>query len=69
MLSTAKQIKYLRKEKGITQEQLGKAIGVSKMAISKYESGDAVPNDDNKIKIARYFGVSVEELFYTQDIN
>lgn len=65
MASTAEEIKRLRKKEGLTQEQLGEVIGVTGMAISKYESGDAVPSDDNKMKIARHFGVSVESLFFT----
>lgn len=60
-------IKQLRLKKGETQEQLGSAIGVTSMAISKYESGDATPNDENKAKIARHFKKSVEFIFFNTD--
>lgn len=58
-------LRLLRIEKGETQKQLGNAIGVTEMAISKYEAGKTLPNDDNKMKIARHFGKSVEEIFFT----
>ena len=64
MSRAAMEIKKLRTEKGETQQQLGIAIGVSTMAVSKYESGKMIPNDDNKIKIARHFDRSVEDIFF-----
>lgn len=66
MSRAAMEIKKLRTEKGETQQQLGIAIGVSTMAVSKYESGKMIPNDDNKIKIARHFDRSVEDIFFRE---
>lgn len=63
-MSVASEIKKLRVEKGETQQQFSEAIGVSTMAVSKYESGKMIPNDDKKIKIARHFEKSVEEIFF-----
>lgn len=63
-MSVASKIKKLRVEKGETQQQFSEAIGVSTMAVSKYESGKMIPNDDKKIKIARHFEKSVEEIFF-----
>lgn len=60
----ANNIKSLRIKHGETQKQLAEAIGVSVMAISKYESGSAVPSDDNKVKISRHYNMSVEAIFY-----
>lgn len=62
----AYEIKRLRIKAGETQAQLGAAIGVTGMAISKYESGESVPNDDNKVKIARHYGVPVQNIFYAE---
>lgn len=67
MSRAAMRIKELRTEKGETQQQLGKAIGVSTMAVSKYESGKMIPNDDKKIKIARHFDRSVEDIFFHEN--
>lgn len=60
----ANNIKILRLKHGETQKQLAEAIGVSIMAISKYESGNAIPSDDNKVKISRHYNMSVESIFY-----
>ncbi len=61
---TAARIKQLRISKNETQKELAEAIGVSVMAVSKYENGLSVPSDDTKVKIARHYRVSVEWLFF-----
>lgn len=48
-----------------TQKEVGDAIGVTAMAISLYERGERVPNDDVKIALARYFNSTVEAIFFT----
>lgn len=67
MHSVGDKIKELRTDKGETQAQLGQAIGVTAMAISKYESGEATPSDDNKVKLARHFGRSIQEIFFSSE--
>lgn len=52
----------LRKQKGITQEELGRNIGVSTQAVSKWECG-GVPDTELIPKIADYFEVSIDSLF------
>ena len=59
-----KRLKDLRQQKGITAEELGKALGISSSAINMYECGQRVPRDEIKIQIAVYFGCTVEDLFY-----
>lgn len=57
-------LKKLRKERGITQEQLAAAIGVERSSIGKYEGKNPVsPSDDIKKRIAAYFNVSMDYLF------
>ncbi len=56
------QIAALRKETGITQEELAKAIGVSNQAVSKWESGQTCPDLQFLPTIADYFGVSIDYL-------
>lgn len=55
-------IAKLRKERGITQEQLGQAVGVSGQAVSKWEKGGA-PDVEMLPIIAQYFGVTIDSLF------
>lgn len=57
------QIKRLRIEKGLSQEELGKAIDVSKQAISSYETGVRDPNPEQRHKLAEVFGITEAELF------
>ncbi|RDY29185.1 XRE family transcriptional regulator [Romboutsia weinsteinii] len=52
----------LRKENGITQEQLAKAVGVSTAAVSKWESKNAYPDISLLPSIARYFNTSIDSL-------
>jgi len=49
----------LRKNSGLSQEQLAEKLNVSRQAISKWESGTAVPESEKLVTISNYFGVSV----------
>ncbi len=55
-------LQELRKQKGLTQEELAQALYVSRTAVSKWESGRGYPNIDSLKAIARYFSVTVDEL-------
>ena len=55
-------IKRLRLNKGITQEELGETLGVSSQAVSKWENESALPDIMILPKLADYFGVSIDEL-------
>lgn len=58
----------LRKEKNLSQEELGSDLFVTRQSISKWESGEVTP-DLNKIQmIADYFNIQVEELLFGKDI-
>lgn len=52
----------LRKERGLMQEELAEALGVSRQAISKWEMGTGVPTLENLIAISDYFNVSLDSL-------
>ena len=47
-----------------SQEEIANACDISPAAVGMYERGERIPRDEIKIRLARYFGVSVEELFY-----
>jgi putative transcriptional regulator len=53
----------LRSEKGVTQEELATAIGVSRQTIIAIEKGKYTPSVLLAMKIATYFSLSVEEIF------
>jgi len=57
-----KKIKQLREYYGLNQEQLGKIIGVSYSTISNYEQGVRQPDQEKLIKLADYFGVTIDYL-------
>ena len=55
-------LKDLRKEKGITQEQLAEKLGVSGRTISRWETGNNMPDISLLVEIAEYFDVSIPEI-------
>lgn len=62
---TALKLQRLRKEKGLSQEELADKLGVSRQAVSKWERGEASPDTDNLILLAKLYGVSIDELLRT----
>lgn len=56
-------LRVFRAERNITQEDLGKACGLSRQSINAIEKGKYVPTILTALKIARYFNVTVEEIF------
>jgi len=62
-------LRRLRKEKDITQEELSTFIGVSSQAISKWERGEGYPDITFLPSIASFFNVSIDELFGMNEIH
>ena len=61
-------IEEIRKERGIRQEEFAKALGVSRQTISSLENGRYNPSIQLAFKIARYFDMTIEEVFiYEED--
>lgn len=48
----------------MSREEVAKAVGVSVSAISMYENGERIPRDDIKIRIAKFYNRSVQEIFF-----
>lgn len=63
----AERLKELRKEKSISLKALAKEIGVSDIAISRWENQLRIPNIENLKSIAEYFGVSADYLLGLED--
>lgn len=55
-------LQELRKQKGLTQEELADILFVSRTAVSKWESGRGYPNIDSLKVIAKFFGITIDEL-------
>lgn len=57
----------LRKSRGESQEQLAEALGVSRQAISKWETGAAFPETDKLLLISRRFGITIDSLLKDEE--
>lgn len=64
-MTTAEKLVSLRG--GKSREEVAKSVGVSLSAIAMYESGARIPRDEIKVKLADYFGTSVQSLFFDED--
>ena len=64
----SERIKTLREEMSLTQTQLAEGIDVAVSSVSQYETGDRVPSDDIKVKLAKFFDVSLDYLMGISDI-
>ena len=60
-------IEEIRKEKGIRQEDFAKSMGVSRQTISSLENGRYKPSITLAYKIARYFEMTIEEVFIFEE--
>ena len=60
-------IEAIRKERGVRQEELAKALGVSRQTISSLETGRYNPSILLAYKIARYFDMTIEEVFLFEE--
>lgn len=58
----ANRLKDLRADK--TQKEVSEAIGLNQSTYAMYESGQRIPSDENKVKIADYFERTVQEIFF-----
>ena len=61
-MTLGQRISLYRKKLNISQEELGARLGVSRQAVSKWESGASDPSTSNLLALARLYGVSAEEL-------
>ena len=61
-MALSEKLYELRKKSGLSQEQLAEQLGVSRQAISKWESGKAVPESSTLISISKYFNVTLDYL-------
>lgn len=62
-----KNLKELRQKAGLSREEVSAALGVGLSALAMYERGERTPRDEIKIRIARFYEKSVDEIFYTRE--
>ncbi len=60
-------IEEIRKARGMNQEELAKALGVSRQTISSLENGRYNPSVELAYKLSKYFGMTIEEVFIFEE--
>ena len=66
-LHIANRLLQLRKERGLSQEDLADQLGISRQAVSKWERAEASPDTDNLICLAKLYNVSLDYLLQPED--
>ena len=61
-MKLSEKIYFYRKKAGLSQDALAEAVGVSRQAVSKWETGDAVPETGKLLALASALGITVDEL-------
>lgn len=64
----SEKLQELRRNRGLTQEELAEALYVSRTAISKWESGKGYPSIDSLKEISGFFSVSIDELLSSEKL-
>ena len=60
-------LEELRRERGVRQEELAEALRVSRQTISSLENGRYNPSIELAFRVARYFGLTIEEIFLYEE--
>ena len=61
-MTFAENLKMLRKQAGMSQEQLAEKLGVSRQAVTKWETGAGIPDIENIMAISALFDISIDDL-------
>lgn len=64
-IEIANRLVQLRKDKGLSQEDLADKLGISRQSVSKWERAESSPDTDNLICLAQIYGVSLDELLHS----
>lgn len=63
-MELSENLKNYRMASGLSQKQLSKALNIARQSISRWELGQAIPTEDNLAALARFYGVTVDDLRY-----
>ena len=66
-MTLGEKIQYYRKQSKLSQEELAARVGVSRQAVSKWELGEATPEVDKLVALAKAFGVTTDELLSSEE--
>ena len=61
-MTLAEKLKSMRKQTGLSQEQLAEKLGVSRQAVTKWETDAGIPDIENVMAISALFDISMDEL-------
>lgn len=64
-MSIGAKLKALRAEKKKTQQQVAEELKITKSSLAMYERGDRIPRDEVKVRLAEYYGETVQSLFFS----
>lgn len=64
-MSAGTKLKALRQQRKKSQKQVADELEITKSALAMYERDERVPRDEVKIRIARYYGETVDALFFS----
>lgn len=67
-MTLGQRIQELRKQQGMSQENLGEVLGVSRQAVSKWEGDNGIPELDTLIAMSRLFGITVGQLLGVEEV-
>ena len=67
-MNLSENLKKIRKDNNLSQEQLADKLGVSRQSVSKWESGLAYPEMDKMLQLCKLFNLNIDELL-NKDIN
>lgn len=68
-MSLSERIREQRLNAGLSQEKVAELVGVSRQAVTKWESGQSAPSTENLLKLAEIFGTGLDLLAATDEIN
>ena len=66
-MTLAEKLKSIRKQAGMSQEQLAEKLGVSRQAVTKWETDAGIPDIENVIAISALFDISIDELLSNEN--
>ena len=67
MVTIGQRIETLRTQKAMSRPALSAALGLPRTAIEKFETGRQTPTQDQQAKIAKYFGMRIEDVFIFEE--
>lgn len=69
MMNLSNKIYEMRKAQGLSQEQLAEKLGVSRQSVSKWESGESMPELERLVEISKFFNISTDYLLKESEVD